>query len=104
MRRHGASDALPKASRVGMAGSTGANGSPFHAEHQQAVQSRHTPSALPQERRVVAAVLPAHSDATLARLLRRAGFDVTGVDDVTALATSGPAGPAVPVLDDVRLD
>ena len=105
MRRSGAMDASPTASRIGMAGSTGANGSPFHAEHQQAVQSRHTSTSLSRERRVVAAVLPAHSDTALARLLYGAGFDVTRVDDVSALlAASGAAAPDVAVLDDDRLD
>lgn len=56
-------------------------------------------------RRVVAAVLPAHSDANLARVLDGAGFDVAPVDDVAALALhSGPGGPDVAVLDDDRLD
>jgi diguanylate cyclase (GGDEF)-like protein len=105
MRRSGALDAAPTASRIGMAGSTGAGGSPFHAEHQQAAQSRHSPTPLTTERRVVAAVLPAHSDTALARLLNGAGFDVAPVDDVPALlAASGPAGPDVAVLDDDRLD
>jgi len=56
-------------------------------------------------RRVVAAVLPAHSAAELARVLDGAGFDVAAVDDVASLALqSGPGGPDVAVLDGDRLE
>jgi diguanylate cyclase (GGDEF)-like protein len=100
MRRRAAVAAVPP-THIGEAGSTGDIGSPFRADSQWAVGSRHTPDATSPGRRVVAALLPAHSDVDIARALHDAGFDVVRMDDLGPLLDAWrDVVPDVAVIDD----
>ncbi len=100
----------PAARRVGVAGGNGERGAgPRGSAGESSVSrgsagSRHTSDGPLPGRRVVAALLPAHSDPALAAALEGAGFQVEAVVDLVALLDGpGLTIPDVAVVDDDEL-
>jgi diguanylate cyclase (GGDEF)-like protein len=106
MRRRARFGAVSAALHVGAAGSAGDRGpTPQETAGNQVAWGRQTVGSPGSGRRVVAAVLPAHSDPDLVEALAGAGFDLARVEDLADLFDR-PGGllADVAVIDDDRVD